>query len=497
MDQYETADVVLATPDGTAVVATDSVLAPTVHNTASQPAAKATGRAVRPNQVLAIVCVGIVLANLDLFIVNVALPNIAADFRDADLEKLSWILNGYAIVYAALLVFFGRLVERYRRNASFLLGIGLFTAASAACAAATSVEMLVAFRVAQAAGAALMTPTSLGLLLAAFPPERRGHAVRTWTAIGGFAAAFGPVVGGVLIAWSWRWIFLVNVPIGIVALVIGYWKLPEVKGHDAPRPDAWGAALVTLGIGVLTYGIMKTGDWGWLSRGTGAMFAIAAVLIGLFAIDCFRSENPLVDPALFKIRPFTGAALILTPYSAAFGANLLSLALWLQQGWGWSALKTGIAIAPGPFLVPVTSLLLGGRLIARFGTAAVVAMGVASFTTGLVWFAVMLGLEPSMMTAVIGMALLGIGVGLTFPTLMGAGTAALPPSSFATGSGILNMMRQTALALGVAVFVAVLGNPTTSADRLGAFQRCWWIMAAVTLSCLIPLYLLKRPQRLP
>src|SRR5580704_17604854 len=137
-----------------------------------------------PGQVLAIVCVGICLANLDLFIVNVGLPNIAAEFRGASLESLSWILNGYAIAYAALLVFFGRLAERHRRNLSFLLGVALFTAASAACAAAINVAMLVAFRVAQAAGAALMTPTSLGLLLAVYSPERRNGAVRAWTAVG-------------------------------------------------------------------------------------------------------------------------------------------------------------------------------------------------------------------------------------------------------------------------------------------------------------------------
>src|ERR1700748_2360579 len=188
-------------------------------------------RPIRPNQVLALVCVGLVLASLDLFIVNVALPNIAKDFAGASLEKLSWILNGYAIVYAALLVFFGRFAERHRRDLSFLLGVALFTAASAACALATGVEMLVAFRVVQAAGAALMTPTSLGLLLASFPAERRGTAVRTWTAIGGFAAALGPLVGGVLVAASWRWIFLVNVPIGALALAIGYWKLPNIPGH--------------------------------------------------------------------------------------------------------------------------------------------------------------------------------------------------------------------------------------------------------------------------
>jgi hypothetical protein len=153
---------------------------------------------IRSNRVLAIVCVGIVLANLDSFIVNVALPNIARDLGEADLERLSWILNGYAIVYAALLVFFERL-ERYRRNASFLLAVAVFTGTRAVCAAATSLEVLAAPRIVQAAGAALMTPASLGLLLATFPPDQRGHAVRTWTAIGGFASALGPVVGGFLL----------------------------------------------------------------------------------------------------------------------------------------------------------------------------------------------------------------------------------------------------------------------------------------------------------
>ena len=205
-----------------------------------------------PGQVLAIVCAGLVMANLDLFIVNVALPNIRYDFGNPALDDMSWVLNGYAIVYAALLVFFGRLAERHRRDLSFLVGIALFTAASAACAAATGVWTLVAFRLAQAAGAALMTPTSIGLLLASYPPERRAGAVRTWTAIGGFAAAFGPVAGGLLLELNWRWIFIVNVPVGLAALVVGWRKLPHVAGHDVPRPDAVGAALVTAGVAALT-----------------------------------------------------------------------------------------------------------------------------------------------------------------------------------------------------------------------------------------------------
>jgi EmrB/QacA subfamily drug resistance transporter len=469
---------------------TSSAAAATIAAAAAQPAP----RPATPNQVLAIVCVGMVLANLDLFIVNVALPNIAHDFPGAGLPRLSWILNGYAIVYAALLVFFGRLAERYRRNMSFLVGVGLFTVASAACAAASSVDMLVAFRVAQATGAALMTPTSLGLLLATFPPQRRGGAVRTWTAIGGFAAALGPLVGGVLVALNWRWIFLVNVPIGALALAIGFWKLPDVPGHNAPRPDVKGAALVTLGIGLMTFTIMQTSRWGWISRETVLLFAIAAALLALFVADCLRANNPLIDPALFRIRAFTGATLIMGPYSVAFGAMLLSLALWMQDGWGWSALKTGIAIAPGPFLVPVTSLLVVNRLIARVGAAAVISLGIVLFAAGMAWFAAVAGLEPSMPVALTGMVALGVGVGLAYPTLMGTGTAALPPSSFATGSGVLNMTRQTALALGVAIFVAILGTPHSPLERLAGYERAWWATAVLTLVCLVPLLLLRQPR---
>jgi EmrB/QacA subfamily drug resistance transporter len=447
-----------------------------------------------PGQVLAIVCVGIVLANLDLFIVNVGLPNIGRDFRDATLEDLSWILNGYAIAYAALLVFCGRLAERHRRDRAFLLGIALFTAASAACAAANSVETLVVFRVAQAAGAALMTPASLGLLLASFAPDRRGSAVRTWAAIGGLAAALGPVVGGVLVTLSWRWIFLVNVPIGMAALAVGWWKLPKVPGHDVARPSIPAALLVTGGIGALTFAIVKVNDWGWASPGIGWSFAASVVCLALFVRHCLYARNPFVDPALFRVRQFTGAALVMAPYSVAFGAMLFSIAMWEQTAWGWSALKTGLAIAPGPLLVPTTSLLLAGRLIGRFGVAPVVTAGIVCFVAGLVFWATSIGLEPNATVVILGMVPTGIGVGLTFPTLMGIGASSLPPSSFATGSGVINMIRQAAIAIGVAIFVAVVASPASPVARLAAFHRGWWIMAAITALGLIPTYFFIRSR---
>ena len=197
------------------------------------------------------------------------------------------MLNAYAIVYASLLVLFGRLADRYPRNHGFLLGVAVFVAASAACAAATSLPMLVAFRVVQAAGAALLTPTSLGLILATFPAERRQGAVRTWTAVGGFAAALGPVVGGLLVAASWRWVFLVNVPIGVAALVAGWRRLPDVPGHPIPWPDALSAMLITAGVGALTLGLVEGGTWGWGSTRTVAVLLAAFVLLG-----CSRCEPP-------------------------------------------------------------------------------------------------------------------------------------------------------------------------------------------------------------
>ena len=444
-----------------------------------------------PNGVLAIVCVGVWLANLDLLIVNVALPDMSRSLGDASLDDMSWVLNGYAIAYAALLILFGRAAERHRRNTSFLVGVGVFTVASAACAMANSVTALVLFRLLQAAGGALMTPTSLGLLLASFPPERRGVAVRIWTAVGGLAAAMGPLLGGALVAISWRWIFLVNVPIGILAIAIGYWKLPDVPGHEAPLPNPWAALLITAGIAALVLAIVKVNDWGWVSPGIAISVAVAVVCLALFVRHCLRSANPFVDPALFRIAPFTGAALFLAPYSMAFAAILLSVPLWEQNVWHWTALKSGLTLMPGPMLVPITAFLVGGRLLRWWGPAPVLSLGTCFLMAGFVVDATCVGAEPSAAVILLGMVPTGIGLGLTFPTAMAAGTSALPTSSFSTGSGVINMIRQAAMAIGVALFVAIIGG---ASSPLAGFERGWWTMVAI-LALGFPPLLLFRAQR--
>jgi EmrB/QacA subfamily drug resistance transporter len=328
-----------------------------------------------PPLVLLVVCAGVVLASLDLFIVNLALPSIARDLRQSSLGSLSWVLNGYSIVYASLLVLLGRLAERRQRDLAFLLGVLAFTASSAACAAAPSLIALIAFRVIQAAGAALLTPASLSLVLATTPTARRAGAVRAWTAVGGIAAGRGPVIGGLLVTASWRWVFLVNVPIGLLALVAGWRRLPAVPGHQVPAPDPVAALFVTLGVGALSFGLVEANSWGWRSAGVVGSLAASVLLLGAAVIHTLRHRNPLLDPGLFRVRAFSGSSAVGLLFSVASGAMLLSVVLWMQDVWGWSALKAGLAFAPGPLLVPVIAFLVASRAIAKLGAGRVVAIG--------------------------------------------------------------------------------------------------------------------------
>ncbi len=444
--------------------------------------------------VLVIVCAGVVLASLDLFIVNVALPDMGRDLHVTSLASLSWVLNAYAIVYASLLVLFGRLAEGRRRDLAFLVGVLVFTLASAACGLAGSLATLVLFRVLQAAGAALLTPASLSLVLATAAPERRHGAVRAWTAIGGVAAALGPVVGGLLVALSWRWVFFVNVPVGAIALVIGWRRLPAIPGEPVGRADPVDAALVTAGVSALTLALVKGGDWGWGSAATVGTLIGAAVMLLAFGVACARRRDPLVDARLFRVRTFSGASVVSLAFSIAFGAMLLSRVLYAQEVWHWSALQTGLSIAPGPIMVPLFSFLVAGRLIARFGPGPVIAAGASVFAVGAIWWTLAATLAPHYVRDMLGGILLtGIGVGLTLPTFMATGAAALPPAAFSTGSAVLNMLRQVGLAIGVAVLVAVLGRPVTGAATLAAYRHGWEMIAlASLLAALFGAALLRR-----
>src|SRR6201747_1844212 len=233
-------------------------------------------------KVLLITSIGLFMASLDLFIVNIAFPDIAADFNGASLPSLSWVLNAYAIVFAALLVPAGRIADRVGRKRIFISGLLLFAGASALCAVAPSLDVLIAARVLQATGGAMMLPTTLGLILPAFPVEQRTLASGIWSAVGGVAAALGPPIGGLLVELSWRWIFVVNVPIGIVTAIVAFRTLDEIREPDDGRPDLLRPARLALGIALLMLGIVKGPEWGWAAPRALAAFAGAAALVVAF-----------------------------------------------------------------------------------------------------------------------------------------------------------------------------------------------------------------------
>lgn len=451
-------------------------------------------RAPRRGLVAAIVCAGVVLVNVDLFIVNVAVPAMGRSWPDAGLADLSWVLNGYAVVFAALLVPAGRLADRNGHRSVFLQGTILFTVASALCAAAPGVGWLVGARLVQAAGAALLMPSSLGLLLMSFPPEKRAAIVRVWTAIAGVAAAIGPVAGGLLVEAGWRWVFLVNVPVGVLAVVLGRRILPAgpPPAERGPLPDLFGSALFTVGIGSLALGLVKAEDWGWSSPRTLGAWGVSALLAGWFARRTVRHPRPVVEPTLLRIRAFSVAGVAAVLFGIAFAGMLLGITLWCEQAWGWSALRTGLAFAPGPLLVPPTSIL-AGKWAARTGPAVLAAVGGTVFAAGTLWWAV--ALDTSYAAGMLpGMLLTGVGVGLMLPTLVAAATTAVPPAHVATASGVITMVRQLGAVLGVSLVVVLLGTSTGS-DAEAAFDRVWYVLTAAALTAAgVSLFLTSRAR---
>ncbi|WP_433474738.1 MFS transporter [Spirillospora sp. CA-142024] len=443
------------------------------------------GAAARFGAVFAIVAAGVAMSNLDVFIVNVALPQIGGHFAGASLASLSWILNAYAVIFAALLVPAGGLADRAGAKRAYLLGIAVFTLASVGCALAPGVWWLVGARVVQAAGGAMLIPSSLGLLLAAAPPERRVSAVRGWTAISGLAAALGPVAGGLLTQLDWRWIFLVNAPAGAAALIAGRRLLPGTAARRrAGRPDLFGAALLTAGIAVLALGVVKTESWSGIEV-TGALLA-AAVLVAWFLLRSARHPSPVLPLGLFRVPAFSPASLANVLFAVAFAAMLLSCVLWCQDVWEWSALRTGLAITPGPLMVP--ALAVGGAPLARrAGAGPLAAAGCAVFAAGIGWWAWRMadGYAAGMLP---GMLLTGVGVGLTLPTLIGAAVTALPPANFSTGSAVVTMARQVGTVIGVAALIAVLG-------RDGDYDAAWLMTAAVTAAAGVACLFIRRTGR--
>ncbi|WP_433591224.1 MFS transporter [Nocardia sp. CA-145437] len=438
----------------------------------------------RSNLILLVLCSAAFMAMLDTFIVNVAFKAIGEGYPGSTLSNLSWILNAYTIGYAALLIPAGRLADRFGRKRGFLVGLTVFTLASVACAVGPTLWWLVGFRVLQAVGAALLTPTSLGLLLTALPAERRAGAVKIWATSTSLAAAVGPVVGGALVKLSWQWVFLVNVPVGVIALIGAVALLPETEDVTVTRiPDLFGALILAIGLGALALALVKGQEWGWSGSSTLIAFAAAAVAAALAIARVLTHASPIVDPSLMKVRTFFWANVTALLFCTAFGAVLPSVVLRLEGGAGYSALATGLAVAPGPLMVPVFAAV-GQRLAGRGWSAGyLVALGNSLVGVGAVALAVSARTEVDYLTQLLpGWLIIGVGVGFSLPSLLASATVDLPPAQVSTGSGIVNTSRQLGYVLGVAMLVALLGTLTASGnDALNGFRHSWWAIAAVAL----------------
>src|SRR5215207_2689061 len=382
----------------------------------------------RPVTVLAVASLGVFIAFVDATIVNIAFPDIVRSFPDTSISGLSWVLNAYNIVFAAFLVAAGRIADLLGRRRVFLLGLTLFTIASGLCALAPSAGWLVAFRIVQALGAALLVPSSLGLVLEAFPAERRSHAVALLTAVGAVAAGIGPSLGGLLVSMSsWRMVFLVNVPIGVAALVLVRRHIVESRAPGRRRmPDLPGAMIFAVAIAALVLAVVKGQEWGWGSPRILGSFAVALVLGAVFVRRCARHRSPIVDLGLLRIRTFSVANSMTVIAAAGFYGYTLINVLFLTQVWDYSVLEAGLAITPGP-IVAVVIAGPSSRVAERFGHRWVLVAGGLIWGLGLIWFIDRVGLRPDFVGEWLpGMLILGVGAGILFPNLSGTAVASAP-----------------------------------------------------------------------
>jgi EmrB/QacA subfamily drug resistance transporter len=434
------------------------------------------GTAPRSNggtaEVVAVLAIAVFMSSLDLFIVNLAFPSIGREYAGAALGSLSWILNAYTIVFAAVLTPAGRWADQVGRRRALVAGLALFTGGSLLCGLAPGVLWLVAARTVQAIGAGVMVPASLSLLLAVVPPAQRARALGSWSALGALGAALGPVIGGGLVEIGWRWVFWVNLPVGIVAILLAVRLVPESRDErQKGRPDLLGALFLAIAVGLVAGALVEAADWGWASAGVWGLLLAAAVSGGVVVIRSLRHPAPVLELDLFRSRMFSGSAAASVLYYAAFGAFLLNTVEFLTEVWHYSPLQAGLAIAPGPLMVLPFARLVAPRLIPLLGgVGRVAALGCGVGSVAQVVWLLLISAEPAYTTHLLPAQLLGgAGVGLVIPSLLGAGSAALPTAHLGTGSGILNMARQVGTVLGVAALVAAL--TAAAADPLTASRH--------------------------
>lgn len=434
----------------------------------------------RARRVLALVSVGFFLTALDFTVVNVAFRHIEDDFGPSSASLLPWTLSGYSIAFAAGLLTAGRMADTFGRKRAFITGNVIFSAASLLCGLAPNVETLIAGRVVQALGGALIIPAATALVIPEFPVDRRAHVFGITAAMGSVAGGAGPIVGGVLTTqFSWRWVFLVNLPICLGTVLLGGRMLRESRDHTAGRrPDLIGALLAISSVALLTLAIVQGDQWGWSSPTEATVLAIAAMAGVTFVAWCSRRQQPVLDLGLFRLRFVSSANAASLLWSMGFYALYFTNIGWIQEVWGYSAQRSGIAYIVTPICASTASAL-AGRALARAGNVKLVVLTTSLLATAITVFNVTADETDRYWTLLVPiLACIGTGVGLTLPTLSSAANAYLPANRFAMGSALYTTARQVGAALGIAIVSAIqLAAPGST-----GFHRSYWYIAAIILA---------------
>ncbi len=437
-----------------------------------------------PWVVLIVVSLGFFMTLLDLTIVNIAIPNMILKLH-ASLDGILWVINSYALVLAVLLITCGRLGDLRGQKRLFIIGVVVFTAASAACGFSPTVGWLIAFRSVQGVGAALLMPQTLALLTMVFPPQRRGAAFGIWGAVAGVATIAGPTLGGLLVtAFDWRYIFFINLPIGVVVVILAIFLIPDLRTGTEHKLDLAGVTLASLALLAICYGLVEGQKYNW---GTITSFisiplviGVGVVLLAIFLFVQARTQNrePLVPFALFKDRNFSLMNWVAGAVAIGMLGIFLPLTIYFQSALGFSALKAGLAMAPAS-LVSMFVAPVAGRLTDRIGGKYLLLAGLVLFAGGMGWVAAIATPHSTWESFLPALVVAGVGIGCTFAPMTTTAMQSVRPRLAGAASGMINTTRQVGSVIGTAAVGALLQNRLSASLPAAARARSATLPAVV------------------